>query len=262
MNSIAEAAKMGLSLDDVLIIDGHCHMGYWHNFNISCNNAEGMLVSMDTLGIDKAFITAHSSIGPNYRYGNDVVIDAVVRYPQRFIGYATVNPNYEKDMRAELDRCFAVPGIKGIKLHPASHGCSVDYKSYHIAYRYAQQKQCPVLMHIWGCGDVAIVKSLAALYPGVKFIMGHAGGDIRAMEAAIDVVNRHDNAYLDLAISRTYEGNVEWFVSEVGSKKVLYASDMPFLDPRPAIGRVALADISDEQKRDIFGLNLKRILAL
>ena len=77
-------------------------------FHASNNSAEGMLVSMDYLGIDKVCITSHSSIGPNYRYGNDVVRDAVTRYPDRFMGYVTLNPNYHEDIKNELDRCLAI----------------------------------------------------------------------------------------------------------------------------------------------------------
>lgn len=51
-------------------------------------------------------------------------------------------------------------------------------------------------------------------------------------------------------------------VKEIGSKRVLFGTDMPFLDPRPALGRVAMADISDEEKKDIFGLNMKYLLNL
>jgi len=97
---------------------------------------------------------------------------------------------------------------------------------------------------------------------GAQFIMGHAGGEIRAMEDAVDVVNRHDNVYVDLAFSNPFEGNVEWFVKEMGSKKVLFGSDMPFYDPRPTFGRVAMSDISLEEKKDVFGLNMKKLLML
>ncbi|NJD01489.1 MAG: hypothetical protein FIA99_02545 [Ruminiclostridium sp.] len=53
---------------------------------------------------------------------------------------------------------------------------------------------------------------------------------------------------------------MEWFVKEVGSRKVLYGSDMPFIDPKPAVGRVAFAQISDDEKRDVFGKNMQRLL--
>lgn len=234
MTSIAEKVLSGKKLDDVLIIDAHNHIGLWKAFHAPANSAEGMLVSMDTVGIDKVFITAHSSIGPNYVYGNNIVLDAVKRYPDRFIGYVTVNPNYEDDMKHEIDRCFAVEGVKGIKLHPDCHGCPIDYKNYRIAYEAADEKNCPILIHVWGKGEVAAVDRMSAKYPGAQFIMGHAGAEIKAMEDAFELVNKRDNVYIDLAISLTYEGNVEWFVKEVGSKKVVFGTDMPFFDPRPA----------------------------
>ena len=257
---IIEKARRGMPFEDILIIDCHCHMGYWRNFNLPCGSAEGMLASMDTLGIDIACAAANSSICADYRYGNNMVIEAVTKYPGRFAGYATINPNYPDDMQDELDRCFANPGIKGIKVHPSSHGCPIDYKNYRIVYETADRKQCPVLIHVWGSAAVAAVDRIARQYPGARFIMGHAGADIRAMEEAIDVVNRHGNVYADLAISLVREGNVEWFVKEMGSKKVLYGTDMPFFDPRSAFGRVAFADISDEQKKDVFGRNMERLL--
>ena len=259
MSDICERAMKGIPLEDVLIIDCHSHMGYWRNFNVPRGTPEGMLATMNTLGIDIVCVTHHSSIGPDYRYGNERVIEAVKKYPDRFIGYITLNPNYPDDMKDEIDRCLAVHGMKGIKLHPDCHGCPIEYKNYNAAYETANELHIPVLIHIWGKNEVAAVDRLAVHYPGARFIMGHAGGDIRSMEDAVDIVNKHDNVYVDLVVSATLEGNVEWFVKEVSSKKVLYGSDMPFLDPRPAIGRVAFAEISDDEKRDIFGGNMKRI---
>lgn len=260
---MAEKARNGIPITHFEIIDCHCHMGNWFNFNVPGGSAEGMLSSMDALGIKKAFVTAHSSIGPDYKYGNNMVIEAIEKFPDRFLGYATVNPNSGAiEIVNELERCFMFTGVKGIKIHPSMHGCPIDYKNYHIAYSVAQERKCPVLIHVWGNGDVSIIDKLAKQYPGAIFIMGHAGAEIRAMEQAIEVVNNYDNVYVDLALSRIYEGNVEWFVSEISSRKLLFGSDLPFMDPRPSFGRVAMAEISEEEKEDIFGLNIKRLLRI
>lgn len=262
MTNIYERARQGLPLENILIIDCHNHLGAWKAFNIPNNSAEGMLAGMDALGIDKACLTAHASIGPDYIYGNNLVIDALKHYPDRFIGYTTVNPNYEEDMKNELNRCFKMQGMRGIKLHPSCHGAPIDDKRYQIAFEAADEKGCPVLIHVWGKADVAAIDRLSSQYPRAQFIMGHAGAEIKAMEDAINVVNRRDNVSMDLALSHTYQGNVEWFVHEAGSKKVLFGTDMPFFDPRPAFGRVAMADISENEKKDIFGLNMQRLLGL
>lgn len=257
---IAEKVRKGLPLDDILIIDCHCHIGAWHNFRIPGNTAEGMLITMDALGIDTAFITGLASIGPDFVFGNDMVIEAVKKHPGRFIGYVTVNPHYTREMAQELERCFQVPGIRGIKTHPGMHACTVEDVRYRPAFEFADRVHCPVLIHTWGSGDLLAIGRLADKYPGAVFIMGHAGGEPKYMETAAEVAGRCRNVYVDLAISRVYEGNVEWFVEKLGSGKILYGSDMPFLDPRPAIGRVALAGITQEQKLEILGLNMRRVL--
>ena len=171
-------ARQGLALDDILVIDAHTHMGLWHNFHAPNNDAEGMIRSMDTLGIDKAVVTAHSSILPNYRYGNDLVANAVKAYPDRFLGYVTLNPHYPEDMELELKNFFDIPGFVGIKLHPSCHGVPIDYKNYEVAYRFADDTGCPVLIHVWGLGHVLTVKGLLDKYKNAKFIMGHGGADL------------------------------------------------------------------------------------
>ncbi len=263
MMSMAEKAIRGLPLSDVTIIDGHDHLGRWFAFHVPCGGTiDQMVARMDQIGINKICVTAHSSIGPDYIYGNNLVMDALKRYPDRVIGYVTINPNYPEDMQHELDRCFAVPGFRAIKLHPECHGQPVDYKTYAVAYEEAERRGCPVLIHIWGEANVHQVDGLAPHYPHAKFIMAHMGGNVKGMEAALDVINRHDNVYGDLALSTPPEGNVEWYVREVGSKKVIFGTDMPFYDPSHVVARVAMADISDEEKKDIFSRNISSLMKL
>jgi len=261
--SIREMAIKGLPIDNVLIIDSHDHLGRWHDFYIpQGGTVEQMVSSMDNIGIDKICVTAHSSIGPDYIYGNNLVFEALRKFPDRVFGYVTVNPNYPEDMQHELDRCFANELFKGIKLHPALHGRAVDYTGYKAAYEEADKRGCPILIHIWGSDDLAKVESLSAVYTNAKFIMGHSGGDTTSMVIAAELINKRDNVYGDFAVSGKPEGNVEWFVKEVGSKKLLFGSDMPFYDPRPTFCRIALSNISEEAKMDILGLNMARLLKL
>jgi predicted TIM-barrel fold metal-dependent hydrolase len=92
--------------------------------------------------------------------------------------------------------------------------------------------------------------------------MAHIGGEAANMEKAIDVINRHDNIYGDFAVSRTWERNVEWLVSEVGSEKLLFGSDTPYFLPVPTVARIAMAEIGEEEKKNILGLNMKKILKI
>ncbi len=263
MTEMADKAKNGLPIDGFTIIDSHDHLGRWFAFYVPGGGTiERMIARMDRTGIQKVCVTAHSSIGPDYVYGNNLVMEAIRRHPDRVIGYVTINPNYPEDIPHELDRCFAVKGFRGIKLHPCCHSQEVDYKNYAPVYEEADRRGCPVLIHVWGAANVREVDGLAPKYPNAKFIMAHTGGDIKSMELALDVINRHENVYGDLALSTPAEGNVEWLVREVGSKKILFGTDMPFYDPSHVVARVAMADISDEQKKDIFGRNISALMKL
>lgn len=263
MSSMADDAKAGLLLKDVPIIDEHNHLGRWSAFYVPGGGTiDQMIARMDQVGIAKICVTAHASIGPDCVYGNDLVMDAVRRYPDRVIGYVTVNPNYPESMKRELDRCFAVPGFRAIKFHPACHGQEADCGGYAAALEEADRRGCPILIHTWGEANVREIDGLAGRYPNAKFIMAHMGGEIHAMELALDVIVRRPNVYGDLAVSTPAEGNVEWFVREVGSKRILFGTDMPFYDPSHVIARVALADLSEDEKRDIFYRNTAELMKL
>jgi len=262
MSMIHEMAKAGQPLQGVEVIDAHSHLGNTSCFNNPRNTAEDMLRNMDRLGVDSACISAMASLQGDYLRGNDLVIETVIKYPGRFYGYAVINPNYPDSAPDELKRCLAVDGIRGVKLHPAGHECMPDHKNYNAVYEFADIHKLPVLIHTWGTADVAAVRNVAPRYPGANLIMAHSGADLRGMEAAIELIKEYGNVYGDFAISLTYEGNVEWFVNEVGSKKVLYGTDMPYFNPAPTLGRIAMAQISDAEKRDVLGLNIKTLLKL
>jgi Predicted metal-dependent hydrolase of the TIM-barrel fold len=263
MNNLAQKAAFGISLDDIEVIDSHNHLGKWNAFYVPQGGTiEQMLARAARLGIDKLCITAHSSIGPDYRYGNDMVYDAITRYPDKVIGYVTVNPNYPEDMENELKRCSAKKGFRAIKYHPSCHGQAPDCKSYAPAYEEAARRDCPVLIHTWGWSDVMAIDRAASSFPETKIIIAHTGGDQKAMEVALDIINRHDNVYGDLALSTPLQGNVEWLVREVGAKKILFGTDMPFFDPSPCLARVAMADIKAEEQKDIFAGNVIRLMHL
>ena len=261
MIDLKKAVLAGQPLKGIPVIDAHDHLGRWNAFHVPGGGTiEQMVGRMDRLGIDRVCVTAHASIGPDYVYGNDLVWQAIQKYPDRVTGYVTVNPNYPEEMAGELRRCFTRPGFKAIKFHPYCHGAAPDDPGYAAAYEEAERRGCPVLIHVWGVGDVMAVDRVAPHYPHAAIIMAHTGGDIGAMKMALQVIPKYPNVYGDLAISTGLEGNVEWFVREVGSRKIIFGTDMPFFDPSSNLARVAMANISDEEKTDIFSGNITRLI--
>jgi len=61
---------------------------------------------MDKFGLSKACVSHSIAITSDFRLGNRLVYEALEKYPDRFIGYAVLNPNYPEEIEEELEVCF------------------------------------------------------------------------------------------------------------------------------------------------------------
>ena len=263
MSDIKALVQNGVPLTNEVVIDSHCHMGFWANFNVPRGDAAGMVAAMDRLGIKACVAAHHSSIGPDFRFGNDEVLKAMADFPGRIYGYATVNPNYPDEMAGEIKRCISA-GMVGIKLHPDMHKVAVDDDRYRPAWEYANERGLPVLSHTGtnGKNPIRTFEKLAEAYPNAKVILGHAGFGSEGANQSIEAGKKFPNIYPEITGSVIVYGTLERMVRELGADRVLFGTDLPFLDPRPQIGRVAFAKISDDEKRLILGLNAARLFRI
>lgn len=149
MTTMHEMAKKGIPLKDVLIIDEHCHMGaaIWNY--IPDGSAKAIVAEMDNLGIDIACVSHNASLGADYKWGNDRIIEAIRMYPDRFTGYCTINPHYPEEIPGELERCFKNKAMKGIKLHPWFHERTLAYKNYRPVFEFAAKTGCCIMAHVY-----------------------------------------------------------------------------------------------------------------
>jgi hypothetical protein len=104
-----------------------------------------------------------------------------------------------------------------------------------------------------------MMASIAAEFPTVALLLGHSGGSWAGHLDAIEVAQRWPNVYLETCVSQSHFGAIEWMVREVGATRVVFGTDQPFIDPRPQLGRVAFAKITDEERRLILGGNAARL---
>ena len=247
------------------MIDAHTHLGYWHNFNIPKRTAADMVHAMDRVGIRCCVSAAHAGISADYITGNSQVIEAMRAFPGRILGYCCINPNYPADeMRDEIKRCFDA-GMIAIKYHPSCHKYPIDGDRYRLAWEYADEHSLCVLTHTEGGGancSVAQAGKCAQRYPNAKVIFGHSGFGYEGARQCIEVAPKAPNAYFDLASSMADLGLVEMLVNGVGADRVLFGTDLPFLDCRMQIGRMAFSALDDDQLRLVLADNAKRLFGI
>ncbi len=264
MSTFQDKVSEGRPLMDELLIDAHCHMGFYGCFNIPNNTAAGMVAQMDRIGIRACISAHHAAISSDQRYGNDEVLQAMTDFPGRIYGYATASPNYPAaEVTAELERCISA-GMIGVKIHPDLHGTNVDDDKYRPVWEFANEKALPLLSHtgVAGRNPVRTFETLAEKYPNVKILLGHSGFGSEGANHTIRAVKNCPNIYAEITGSICVYGTLERMVREAGADRVLFGTDLPFLDARPQVGRVAFANITDDEKRQVFGLNAARIFKI
>jgi predicted TIM-barrel fold metal-dependent hydrolase len=259
--TLLESFREGKSLEDEFILDGHMHVGRVAKFHSVGARPEEIVSKMDLLGINLGAVSCLSGNG-DYQRCNRYVSEVAQEFPGRFLGWIMLNPNYPEGWREEIETCWSLGCFKGIKLHPEINRYPIDGLFNREVYDYAAEKGCPVLIHTWGVDDILLFDGLAEEHPDTAFILGHSGGEAPAVMEAVRQAKKHENLYLDTTCTWMYGGLIEIMVEEVGSKRILYGSDAVWNSMEAALGRIIFACLSDEEKRDIIGLNMKRLLGI
>ncbi len=260
-----ETIKAGRPLNQsgMCVIDAHAHLGAYYDFYIPRPDAATMVEVMDRLGVDRACISSCMACGADVPRGNEMTAAAVRAFPDRFIGYASVNPHYPQRVYGELQRSFDELGLTMIKLHPSIVDYSISGPAYEPVWRFAAERKTVVLSHTWAGAATCSPKQfepLAKAHPEVIFILGHSGGTPAGYVEAIEITQRCPNIYLDLCRSEMSRFWVERIVTEAGPERVLWGTDFPFIEPSYVLGRLACTTLSDKVKRQVFGENMLKLL--
>jgi predicted TIM-barrel fold metal-dependent hydrolase len=220
------------------------------------------------------------------------VTAAVTAYPERFIGYAMVNP-IAGDACARTEKALREGRIKGVCLFPAMHGYFVHDPRVASILDLAQQYGAIVFVH---CGVLSVgvrgklglaspfdmrysnpidLHPVALRYPELRFVIPHFGaGNFRE---ALMVADLCPNIYLDTSSSNkwiryqeaelTIKDVFRRALDVVGPRRLLFGTDSSFF-PRGWHKAVfdeqanALREIgvSETDARSIFSENLRRLV--
>lgn len=238
--------------------DVHAHIGTMSFCTSRSSAAEDIVAYMERMNFKKTFISSLGAIGDDFKRGNDDVLHAVLKYPDKLFGYVTVNPNYPDGTIREIERLRENKNIVGIKIHPAHSGVAVNAKSLYEVYEYANERHSLVLVHTWSEADILGMREIAEKYPEIRLIMAHAGA-YEGVRLAAEVIGAYDNVYCDFPVGSAKYGVVEYLVKHGGSDKIFFGTDSTLFDHRITYGRLLFSDIKEEDKIKIFSLNIKRV---
>ena len=248
-------------IEEQRVIDFHGHTGRLDSYN-GVDDPALILRAMDKVGIDVASL--FNIFHPDGTTGNDITARFVAAHPDRFVGFAYVSPMLAEGMVAELTRAIDVLGLVAIKLYPPYTQWDLHEPIWHPIYEFADDRGLAIIFHTGTDphSHPSLLAECAAQFPNANFISGHAGNVDEPRRAAIKVAQTYPNVYLETCSTFRTPGVIEQLVNEAGADRVLFGSDITLMDPRPQLGKIITADISEEAKRLVCGGNAARLLGI
>jgi len=259
VNELLELYLAGRELPFPLY-DCHSHHGRYFHFPILDGDTDGILRGLDAAGIAGTVVTSLQSMVEDPGPGNRAVLEMVRAHPDRFLGYVTLNPHYREETLRDLEVYAEAPEFVGAKVHQHISACRSNDRLWDPVYEAAEKRGWILLSHVWGTEEVRRCSETLERFPNLILLLGHGGGEHDGYAAAIGLAKQCPTVYLDPANSQTREGVYEWMVEELGPERIMFGTDIPFLDAMGAAAWVLGAEIDDEAKRLILGGNLLRLL--
>lgn len=245
------------------VIDTHVHIG-------ACDDAgefqpfvslEETIRYADDIGIDVLVTSPITLSFGDMKRTNDEAVEAIRAYPGRIYGNLFVSPSdgYE-GAKAVVDKYSKVDGFVAIKLL-TGYFDELDHPAYEYVWAFAQEAQCPVTCHIYGKNpSQRSVLATLKKYPDVKLILAHQGGGYAANTRFFAEYMKDYKLYLDTCGSLNNAMGIWEMAQLCGEDRLVYGSDILFMEPRYEIGKIAFSGMPEEVMKKIYAENYLKIL--
>lgn len=222
-------------------------------------------------------IDAETASGQPY-VGNDYVAGIVKKYPEQFMGFASVDPWKGQWAINELERSITELGLKGLKLHPTTQAFYPNDPHFYPLWQNASDLGIPVLFHSGQTGVGArtpggagyklkyshpmLLDDVAADFPDMTIIMAHPA--VPWQEEQLAVALHKGNVYIDLSgwSPKYFRPILVQYMRSILQDKVLFGSDYPVIQPERWLKDFELLELKDEVRQKILIENAKKVLKL
>ena len=227
----------------------------------------------DRAGVDKTVLLTVCWKNQPVRARNEATAELIRQYPNRFIGFASFDPNASEQAVIEVEYAVNELGFKGLKTIAQNVEVAYNDPRYYPVYRHIQELKVPILFHtgpsflgtrskFW---DPTTLDDVALDFPEMKIVLAHMG--MQDYMQAHSLLVRHVNVYADLSfwpLHPAYCRLIPWSLfEETVPQKIFFGSDFPVgQSPTEAVEAVKSLPVSSYFKQRILGENAAKLLGL
>jgi predicted TIM-barrel fold metal-dependent hydrolase len=200
---------------------------------------------------------------------NEYVARVVNAYPDRVLGFASVDPNMGAEAIKALDHAILELKLTGLKLDATKQGWDPSDRRYYPLFERVQELSVPVTFHTgWSpgfslqFGNPVYYDNLANDFPEIRMNLAHFGWPWA--EECMAVAWNRRNVFFDLAAWRPsyIPPNVVHFVNTVNQDKALFSHDFPVLKTSAILEEFHQLNLKPTVVDKVTRLNAVRFLGL
>jgi len=243
--------------------------------NAKLTTADELIDSMDKEGIDISVIVNIGWVTHELCVEtNDYILESVARYPERLIGFCSVQPNSYEAAAAEIERC-AKEGMRGVgEIRPDMQLFDLRDEIMMPIIEVLRKHKLILLTHASepvghsypGKGVItpAMLYPFIASFPDLTVVCAHWGGGLPFYALMPEVKQAMRNVFFDTAASPyLYSPQVyNQVISLVGSDKILFGSDYPVMAQGRLLKEINSLDLPEETKSLILSGNAQKLLGI
>lgn len=193
-----------------------------------------LIQQMDEAGIAKSVLYAVEA--PIVYSSNEYVYKLCQEFPDRLIGFASVNP-HDPNAPQILERAVCDYHFRGLKLHPPLQNFFPNDERVFPVYEKATALNIPVVFHVGTTpfghlcrlsqASPLLLDDVAVQFPKLRIMLTHLG--TLAHQEAFMVVEKNPNVYIDTS-AYLYEIPqilTRDLIKRLGSHKLIFGTDYP-----------------------------------
>jgi hypothetical protein len=228
------------------------------------------LAEMDATGVEKAFLRAWMR-PEGVIISNDEIAAIVRKYPDRFLGMATVDPRKPMAAVRELERAVKELGLRALHMLPWIWNLPPNDKLYYPLFVKCIELGIPFCCQVGHTGPlfpsepgrpIPYIDEVALAFPELTIVGGHIG--YPWTDEMIGLAYKYPNVYIDTSahLPKYYPPALVQFMNGRGQDKVLFGTNYPMLFFTPCISQIEGLGLKPEAQEKFLRLNAMRVFGL
>ncbi|HEX9482755.1 MAG TPA: amidohydrolase family protein [Solirubrobacteraceae bacterium] len=233
---------------------------------------EATVAAMDGAGVRFGVLSAWHSPRDGAMISNEEVAGWIGARPDRFAGLASVPLDRPMDAVRELRRCVQELGFVGLRMLPWLWEVPPTDRRFYPLYATCVELGVPFCTQVGHTGPlrpsepgrpIPYIDQIAIDFPELTIVGGHIG--YPWTEEMVAVARKHENVYIDTSAytSKRIPGElIAYMKTASGSRKVLFGSNYPMIQPAAALDGLDNLGLDAETSERYLHENAQRVFGL